>query len=313
MFRSLLVPLDGSTFAEHALPLALTIARRSGAAIQLVHVYVPPILAHPEALGYYDPALEWELKKQHKAYLDQMVQRLQGLSSVQVSGTLLEGEVAETLRTTASATGADLVVMTTHGRGPMQRFWLGSVADTLVRELPVPLLLLRPEQGPVDLSHERVPQHFLLPLDGSALAEQMLKPAVALGTLMGANYTLLRVVKPVHPVFFEPKGQTLEERAQSVQAQIDAAQEKQRKDASDYLERVASPLRADAARVETRVVIDPHPASAIIQEAARSGINLVALETHGRGGLARLVRGSVADKVLRGVTIPLLVARPVFP
>jgi nucleotide-binding universal stress UspA family protein len=312
MYRSLLVPLDGSTFAEHALPLALTIARRAGASLHLVHVHTSLAVVHPEALGYYDQALETHLKIKERAYLDETVQRLRGISSVSVTSTLLEGDIGTTLEATASSTDADLVVMTTHGRGPLQRFWLGSVADALVRDLPMPLLLLRPEEGTVDLSHERVLQHFLLPLDGTALAEQMLKHAVDLGSLMDADYTLLRVVPPAHPIHLQLMGHSFGEKVQSVQDQLDADQERQRMEAQDYLDRVAERLRAESLRVQTRVVVELHPAQAILEQAGTAGIDLVALETHGRRGLARLVRGSVADKVLRGAAMPMLVHRPVY-
>ena len=87
--------------------------------------------------------------------------------------------------------------MTTHGRGPLTRFWLGSVADELVRRASVPLLLVRPHEGVPDLAQEPILQHLLIPLDGSELAEQVLEPAVALGTLMAADYSLLRIYGPL--------------------------------------------------------------------------------------------------------------------
>jgi nucleotide-binding universal stress UspA family protein len=89
------------------------------------------------------------------------------------------------------------VAMSTHGRGPLSRFWLGSVADALMRRLPVPLLLVRPQEGAPDLSEEPPLRRILIPLDGSALAEEVLAPALALGGLVGAEYTLLWVVRPL--------------------------------------------------------------------------------------------------------------------
>src|SRR5438067_676921 len=112
--------------------------------------------------------------------------------------------------------GADLVVMTTHGRGPLGRLWLGSVADALVRDLAMPLLLVRPQETAPDFKREPLLKHLLLPLDGSPLAEQMLEPAVALGTLMEADYTLLRVIKPVVPIDDRLEGTSAAQLAQSL-------------------------------------------------------------------------------------------------
>jgi nucleotide-binding universal stress UspA family protein len=118
MYQSLLVPLDGSTFGEQALPLALSIARRAGAALKVMHVHSPLAAVYVDSPAYYDAALDLHLKKQQQAYLDGVVQRLRDASSVHVTAELLEGQAAEAIRALASSTGVDLVVMTTHGQGP---------------------------------------------------------------------------------------------------------------------------------------------------------------------------------------------------
>jgi len=312
MYRSILVPLDGSTFAEHALPLALTIARRAGATIQLVHVRDPQVLAHPEAVAYYDQILETRLKIGQRNYLDRVVDRLRTVSSVHVTGTLLEGEIVATLRVTASSSNTDLVIMASHGRGPFERFWLGSVADGLVRELSVPLLLIRPPECAVDFTQEKVLKHFLLPLDGSLFAEQIIKPATALGTLMDSDYTLLRVVQPAFPDYLHLEGYVLGHEALSVRDQIERMQAQLLKDTQEYLDRVADPLRAESLRIQTRVLVNPHPASGILKQTTNGINDMVAIESHCRRGLSRFLIGSVADKVLRGVSVPMLVHHPVY-
>src|SRR5262249_29599904 len=143
MYRSVLVPLDGSTLGEQALPLALSIARRAGATLHVVHVHSPLAEYYVEgAVVAIGPSLEAHLKESRRAYLDGVVRRLADVSPVTVTPVLLEGHVAESIRVCAKSMSVDLVVMTTHGRGPLGRFWLGSVADALVRELPMPLLLV---------------------------------------------------------------------------------------------------------------------------------------------------------------------------
>src|SRR5438876_11300863 len=140
MYHSLLVPLDGSMFGEHALPLALSIARRAGATLTVLHVHAPPAVTYAESLPDPDPRLDLHLKEREQAYLDGVIKRLGDISTVSVHSELLEGTTADTIRAAVSSRGVDLVVMTTHGRGPLGRLWLGSVADELVRQLPVPLL-----------------------------------------------------------------------------------------------------------------------------------------------------------------------------
>jgi nucleotide-binding universal stress UspA family protein len=191
--------------------------------------------------------------------------------------------------------------MATHGRGPASRFWLGSVADALIRTTTVPLLLLRPSEQPPPVALTPPFRHVMIPLDGSELAEQALEPAIQIGRLMEVDYTLLRVVKPV--VALDPNlgwpamigtNETL------TRQEIDEAQA--------YLDRIALRLGKQGLKVRTRTVLHTHPAEAILQETR--GADVIALAAHGHGGLRRLLLGSVADKVLRGGATPMLVCRP---
>src|SRR5262249_13166269 len=144
---------------------------------------------------------------------------------VSVTAQVLQGEVAETLCRQAAEAGADLVVMATHGRGPFGRFWLGSVADELIRHLHLPILLVRPEEAEVDLSRNALPSRVLVPLDGTELAEQILEPAVALAALLpAAEVTLLRVIKPVVPVHYLPEGAAVDQEAHHLLQQVESAQ-----------------------------------------------------------------------------------------
>jgi nucleotide-binding universal stress UspA family protein len=313
MYRSILVPLDGSAFGEHALPLALSVARRAGAELQLLHVHAPLAAVYAEGASFIDSHLEHELKEQQQAYLNGVVRRLKGSADVRIRPILREGPVPPTVRATAESTGAGLVVMTTHGRGALARFWLGSIADQLVRDLPVPLLLVRPGEAAAEFGTEPVLKHLLLPLDGSPLAEGMIEPAVTLGSLMGADYTLLRVVRPALAPPATPEGATLNVGAQSLIDQLAKLTAEVQRDAEAYLERVAGRLRARSLRVRTRIALEDQPAVAILHEAVAPRIDAVALETHGRRGLARLFLGSVADKVIRGASVPVLVHRPAHP
>ncbi|HZT81311.1 MAG TPA: universal stress protein [Gemmataceae bacterium] len=289
MLRSILVPLDGSQFGEHALPVAADLARRAGAALHLVHAHAP--LVYIEGLSVLDDRADEQLREQERGYLERLAGRLAD-TGVAVHTAVVEGFAADVLREQAEAAGAGLIVMSTHGRGPFSRFWLGSVADALVRAAPVPLLLVRPSEQPAAGPAFR---HVLIPLDGSALAEQAIQPAVEVGRLTGADYMLIRVVPPVFRVD-DGRGEVWE------------ATERQEEEAKQYLDRVAARLRGEGLAVSTRVVTGQQPADAILR--AASSTDLIALATHGRRGLGRLVLGSVADKLIRAATVPVLVHRP---
>ena len=304
--QSILVPLDGSEFAEHALPAALSLARSRGAALHLVRVYVPLAGVYGEHALPYDEALDRELMKRAQDYLDGVVARLAAVAGIQSSSALLEGPVADTISRHAAAVGADLLVMTTQGRGPLARFWLGSVSDQLVRQADIPVLLVRPQAAAPDLSREPVFGRVLIPLDGSPLAERVLEPVFALDTARQREYTLLRVVMPMAQLNYGSTVGTYKglERLQ----ELDQAESTR---AHEYLEQLAGRLRARSLTVSTRVIVNDWPATAILDDASVHGADLIALATHCRGRLKRMTLGSVADKVFRGADIAVLVYRPV--
>ena len=313
MYRNILVPLDGSTFGEHALPLALDLARKSGATLHLTHVLLPLSAVFADAPPFVGTSVEVQLLDQQKAnqqsYLDATAKRLTDAGAPRVQTGLLEGDVTNVIRTHTAAVGADVVVMSTHGYGPFTRFWLGSVADELVRNpLPAPLLLVRPSETGDDLKSPPPLKRLLLPLDGSPFAEQMIEPAAELARTTGAELTLLRVIKPLVPVTVPVEGQTFGHMVQGLVAQSEMLQEKIRKESHDYLTKIAETLRERGVTVHTCVEAEEAPTSAILRHT--SAVDLVALATHGHRGLTRLFLGSVSDKVVRGAHVPVLVWHP---
>ena len=304
MYRALLVPLDGSAYAEHALPLALGIASRAGATLNLVSVQVPFPPVYGEGMARLENPLEADSRQKARSYLGGVVRRIAAVSPVPAAATLLEGPVAESLCRQATTAGVDLVVMTVIGAGPWTRLWLGSVADELVRRLPMPLLLLRPQEPAPELGRVPRVKHILLPLDGSEAAEQVVEPAAVVGALMQAEFTLLRVLNPVAPVT-DAEGRSPGLQSQTRQEQLQA-------EAQAYLDRVAERLRARSLPAQTRVVFHEHPAVAILDAHAHD-IDLIAFTTRGHRALPWLFLGSTADKVLRGASTPVLVQRPRDP
>ncbi len=303
MSKSILVPLDGSTFSEHALPAALGIARASGARVHLVQVHEVPFMPlAPEAVVPWDAAWDDTLRAQEHEYLRTMAGRVAEAAGVTVRTELLEGNVETALAGYAQEAGIDLIVMTTHGRGGLSRWWLGSVADAVVRRSQLPVLLMRPAEGEADLQAEFLPRHVLVPLDGSELSRGILEPATWIGSLSGARYTLLSVTLSVpvaRPPFIFPEAWTDRTALEAEQTRTE-----------EELRQASEALRADGYEVEAVVEQHMTPAHAILAHSATHAVDLIAIATHGRGGWSRFALGSVADKVLRGAVMPVLVFRP---
>ncbi len=298
MYRLIMVPLDGSRFAESAMPLALSVSRRTKAPLHLVTVQEPiPSFAYDE---WENAAEDWS-----RAYLNNAVERARPLAGAEVTATLLAGHVVDVVEKEARSRGADLVVMATHGRGAFSRAWLGSVADAFLHHTCRPILLVRPEEGDAepDLSADPGFAQMMVPLDGTELSESVLEHAVSFASLFDTVMHLVRVV-PYPLQFTSPYlPHTLQMNQQFVTESREAAEA--------YLETHAERLRARGQTVETSVVVVAQPGHGLLNEITESGCDLVAMATHGRSGLTRAILGSTADKVVRGSHTPVLLYRPV--
>lgn len=307
MDRSILIPLDGSQFAEHALPAAFALARRSGARLHVVRVHEPPML--PIASGESMVALDAEwlaaIQAEEEDYLRVVANRCMQETGLPVRTDFPQGPSANAIVGAARDSGDALIVMTTHGRGGLSRAWLGSVADAVVRRSGVPVLLIRPDVATVDAAAALELQHILIPVDGSSLSEGIIDIAIELGKLTGATYTLLKVM-PAFPVPMLPLGVSVGIDSRAINEMRDTARQ--------YLEDLERRVRQrHGVEVETMLVEHQVPAVAILEHAEARGVDLIALATHGRGGWTRMALGSVADKVMRGAKVPVLLYRPPVP
>jgi nucleotide-binding universal stress UspA family protein len=296
VYRNVLAPVDGSSFSEHAIPYAGAIARRAGARLHVVLVHTPlPTLS--AEIAPTELVTEWEdaFRQKEARYLDALVKTLQGQGLDAVAETL-EGDVAPRLIKRAGSE-ADIVVMATHGRGGLERAWLGTVADEVIHHVKLPVLLMRPQEGEGP-EHEPHFEHILVATDGSKAAAAATEQAVAIARLFGARLTLVRVVSvpaglssPYIPHAALLDREVTERREQYAQA---------------FLEELAAQL-GNGVKVETRLVHAYHPARGILDAIEDSGCDLVALGTHRRTRVGRIVLGSIADKVVRAAPVPVLV------
>ena len=302
MFRQILVPLDRSALAEQALGRAASLARASHAAVDVALVHEPLPFA-----AYNDIPWHAEQWRDEQRYLDTIVQELVSGAAVSVSHNVLRGAAVDMICQRAREIDADLIVMTSHGRTGLNRFWLGSVADAVIRRSGIPVLVLRPIENATRRDATKPFSKILVPLDGSALAADALESAISLAKCSAARLVLLRVVQPV-PLIGMEAGLPY---AYAAPVPDQIATEGLANEARRELADVARRLRIESGLdVEPFVVIASNVAQGIIDFARGQDVDAIAMSTHGRGA-SRLLLGSVADKVLRASGLPMLLHRPV--
>ncbi|MEQ9570434.1 MAG: universal stress protein, partial [Longimicrobiales bacterium] len=184
MFKSILVSLDGSRFAESALAAGLSLSRATGADLHLATVHEPvPSFSYDE---WETAAWDWS-----EEYVQRVRDEARPLAGGSIDAWVGSGRVLECLQMRAKDVDADLVVMATHGRGAFTRAWLGSTADAFVRHAHQPVLLIRPDDdAPPTLDTELAFRRILVPLDGSPLSETELDLAVGMARLFDAELVL---------------------------------------------------------------------------------------------------------------------------
>lgn len=298
--RVILIPLDGSTFSEAALPTATTVAGRLGADIELVTVTPDAaewgVEAVVDAFGPSEDFDDWI-----QGYLEARSSDLAEVCDCAVSYNVRPGAPRDAVLEFARELKPAVIVMATHGRGPLTRAWMGSVADAMLREGPAPVLLVRPNDDVKDVPElTRSPDfgRVVVPVDGSGQGKETLEWAARLGS-NGTSYHLVQVVAMPIAQAAGP----MVTAADWLPGLLDAA----RAEAEAYLAELAHQFRDRGMKIETEVVQDGPPAPGILQVAQDRDADLIAIGTHGRGGLSRAVLGSVADKVVRGAHCPVLV------
>ncbi|HLU25315.1 MAG TPA: universal stress protein [Longimicrobiales bacterium] len=296
MYKLIMVPLDGSRVAEHALPVALSVARRANCGIRLVHVVDENIIRMADFAG-----VRGAPRATAEEYLENVVRRIAECSDVPVSTVIREGSVTDSLLAERLECGAELSVMTTHGTGGVSRAWLGSVTDFFVRHAIMPVLTVRPRDGDADLERDVDFRHIVIPLDGSPAAEQILDPAARFAATFGARVTLLRVIALSTVMAYRYAAYAMELNQ--------TAFGRRRAEAQEYLETVARRFREQGLEVTTAIGAHESPATGILLHVAEVGADGIAMSTRGRSGIRRAVLGSVTDKVIRAGDLPVLIYR----
>jgi nucleotide-binding universal stress UspA family protein len=296
--QTIVVPLDGSALAQLAVPFASALARARPSRLVLVRATFwldPAVASHPES-HVLAVAQERTDRNAAREALSQVQTTLRD-DGLDTETVVLGGPPAQVILEAAANYRADLIVMTTHGESGFQRLMFGSVAEDVLRRAPMPVLLV-PRTGTASWPASQPPSVLIL-LDGSDLAERVLAPAGAVAAALGARIRLLRILEPP-PVSTYAHMPNLAVSLRNQERDLDR----------QYLDGLRARLPDGLASVETQAVLRHAPASAIHRIAVAEQFDLVALASHGRGGLSRLLLGSVAAELVQGATTPLLIIGP---
>jgi nucleotide-binding universal stress UspA family protein len=292
---SILVPLDGSSLAEQALPYAQALLA-PGAELTLLEVVEESEPIHGMSGRLLAPVEDVQRMLERQAHndLEKAEATLRG-EQTPVRLVVARGNPAVEILRVAAEQGVDLIAMTTHGRGALGRWVFGSAADRVARSSPVPVLLVRPserEPRPV------VVRRLVVPLDGSPLSEGALPTAQTLAKRLRVPIHLISVidmmriipaeVAPVVAFDAAVYGETL--------CQLDAG-------AAALLTEISERLAHQGLHISSEVA---HGSPFIrIAEAVHDG-DLIVMTSHGRSGVQRWLLGSVAEKLVREAPVPVV-------
>jgi nucleotide-binding universal stress UspA family protein len=300
MYKNIMVPTDGSGFDRESILVALRVAERCHAKIRLVRVLGTGtyygMAASPEGVIVTEETIRAETEAAFTE-LYALAAECRNNCSAPISADLEQGPIADMLAAYARRNDVDLIVISSHGRRGVARLALGSVTDLLIRQTTIPILVVKPKASYLTPEATKEFHSIVVPLDGSGLAEQVLSRVVPLAKVEEAEITLLHVLAP-------------EETPQAGETASAPWWEKKVAGARAYLSRRAKEIRAEGVPTKIDVVIGGIIPEAITDFARREGADLIAIATHGRGGLARVVRGSVADGVTKRAMSSILVFHP---
>jgi nucleotide-binding universal stress UspA family protein len=317
MFKHILVPLDESTCAEQALPLAAQLARTSGATLTLLHV-LPYALDYP-VYSMAPGALTQDIidmnEKSAKNYFTRIcAQPL--LKDIPLKTAIMHGNPPQLIVQSAELAHEDLIVMCSHGRTGLKRLVQGSVAQQVARYSAIPVLILHEQleqptaQTTTEL--EQKPFRVLIALDGSQQAETVIQPAAELSALLSypqpGNLHLIRIVRPILPL------DTLDSKT-IARVNKDAYTQ-----AEEYLEGLTRRIFLTIAPnisldVNFSVRHDEDVAARLVSVVAAENLmevpplSAIAVATHGRNGIPRWLLGSVTEEILHRTTLPVLVLK----
>ena len=280
VFRKILCPIDFSDNSIAALDQAARLARKSDALLYLMYVEFIPMSSPAELANYVAVSTE-----PGKLRLEQIARK--HLARVRHELVVQVGWPAELIERAAQDLDVDLVVMATSGRSGVARFFLGSIAEHVVRTSKRPVLSLGPGAALGAL------KRILCPVDFDPQSIAALNFGWRLAREYRAALSLLHVVRAP----FEPS-----------EVPVEPITPEWEQDARAQLAKVAADNLGAKAKYKL-LVRRGNPAGAILEVERELRPDMIVMATHGRGGLSHLVLGSVADRIVRESSVPVLTVR----
>ncbi len=270
--RNILIPLDGSKFAENAIPAGKFLATHYDATVTLLSV----CSSDSEA-------------EEKRSYLEGIAKSISA-EGLKVAIEVAKGRVCETIGEVARKVSADMLIMTTHGWGGWKGLLRKSRAVEILRSVSIPSVIIRPRNGTVPPPKvDRV----LVPLDGSVFSERVLSYVRALDPSFNSTVILLSVPDVPEPGLYGTLADVVARLRRKAESQ-----------SRSYLEAIAEVLREDGLKVET-VVTGSNPVKTILRVSEEKKVTLIMMSARGRGATSSSSLGGVAVRVLRQVRRPL--------
>jgi len=293
MFKHILVPLDGSTLAEAALPAAISLAKTYNAPVTLLHVIeqdAPDEIHRDRHLTQAGEA---------KAYLERIARRIFP-PEIKVNLHVHTSPVADVARSIVDHSSdeiqPDLIILCSHGNSGMHDLFFGNIAQEVAALSGTPVLLIKPDETPSSFQV----RHILVPLDNESVHDKALPTAEMLAKAYGAELNLLCVIPTLGTLSGEQAAVSNMLPATAT-AYLDIAEEIALDHFQTHLnlfKKKGLPATAEIARGD--------PAPVITKTAEKIGADLILFGTHGRAGLDAFWNRSVAASVARRTDIPLL-------
>lgn len=303
--QRILVPLDGSAFAEQILPHAIKLAHITNSEL---------LLLRSTKIGTFIPDdVENELHciNEAQAYLDRVHSIIinhntpLSLSPDKVTSVVVYDEPTREIPEIAAYEYTDLIMMTTHGRNGLSRLLLGSASANIIHNAKMPIIALRPKQTKEPISLETLLANsednngpIVLTLDGSSKAELVVEPAIALARLTNAPIHLINVLN------FQTQLSYLEAGI-AFQYAPPLDYEARRQEAEEFLTKVQN--RIESAGVRCQIVIrEGVPSERVVEYAHEVQAQALAIATHAHSNSANVLLGSVAEDLIRHSHQPIL-------
>ena len=302
MFKTILVPLDGSQLADCVLPHVVAIARPFDSEITLLRMLEKTQAGTSAQL--FD-LVNWQINKTRATlYLEKIKARFQR-EKTRIQTTVIEGLVADGITEYAHSHGIKLIVLSSHGRNGLTRWGISSITQKIIMSAQTSLLIVRAHQDGIhsdELSERPLYRRILVPLDGSQRAENVLPIVTQLAQFHRSQIHLVQIIQT--PEMARQMPPTRED--------VDLSNRivsRNQEEAGRYLEQLKSRSFLEGLTIQIHLITSDNTAVALHQLVEQENIDMVALSAHGYSGIHQWPYGSMVNNFVQYGKVPLLVVQ----